>query len=138
MATNIVSIMTAAVFLTYRNVHQFICTEHKAPDNSEVYSSLQDCGPLGDSEVYTSLHDCGLLGDSEVYSSLQDCGRLHDSEVYSSLQDCGLLGDSEVYSSLQDCGRLGSKLQHLVLAHKIYIWLLHVRNICGTFALQYV
>ena len=75
---------------------------------------------------------------TEVYSSLQDCGPLSDSEVYISLQDCGPLGDSEVYSTLQDCGPLGSKLQHLVLVHRIYIWLLYVRNICGTFALQYV
>jgi hypothetical protein len=29
-----------AFLLTHKNVYQFICTQHKAPDKSEVYRTL--------------------------------------------------------------------------------------------------
>jgi hypothetical protein len=41
---NIVSIITAALFLAFRNAYRFACTEKKAPENSKVNRSLQDCG----------------------------------------------------------------------------------------------
>jgi len=41
---NTVSIITAALFLTFRNVYRFACTEKNAPENSKVHRSLQDCG----------------------------------------------------------------------------------------------
>jgi hypothetical protein len=31
---------TNAFFLTHKNVYQFICTQHKAPDKSKVYRTV--------------------------------------------------------------------------------------------------
>lgn len=39
-----VSIITAALLLTFRYVHRFAFTEKNAPENSKVHRSLQHCG----------------------------------------------------------------------------------------------
>jgi hypothetical protein len=56
VAPNILSIIIA-VFLTHRIVYQFTYTKQKAPDNSEVYMSLQNCGSF-DMEL-ASCHPSG-------------------------------------------------------------------------------
>jgi len=37
-------VIISGLFLTCRNLYQFTCTEQKAPDNSKVHGSLQNCG----------------------------------------------------------------------------------------------
>jgi hypothetical protein len=44
LAPNIFSIIISDVFLTYKNVYQFLSTEQKAAANSEVHRSVQNCG----------------------------------------------------------------------------------------------
>jgi hypothetical protein len=41
---NTVNIITAIFLPTDNNVHQFTCTEHRTPDNSEAHTSVQDGG----------------------------------------------------------------------------------------------
>ena len=41
---NICRTIIAVFLLTYRNVDQFTCTEHRAPDNSEAHRLLQNFG----------------------------------------------------------------------------------------------
>jgi hypothetical protein len=40
---SIFSKIIAAFSITHKSVHQFTCTEQKAPDNNEVHTSLQKC-----------------------------------------------------------------------------------------------
>jgi hypothetical protein len=46
VAPHVFSIIIAVCFLTCENVYQFTYTEQKAPDNSEIHRSPQNCGSL--------------------------------------------------------------------------------------------
>jgi hypothetical protein len=50
--TDIFVITIALYSCTYKNVYQLACTKHEVSDDSEVYSSLQNCGAL----VWNLLH----------------------------------------------------------------------------------
>lgn len=53
LVPNIFSVITAVLFLTYRNVCQLACSKQKVPANNDIHRSLQDCW----SWVWNLLHD---------------------------------------------------------------------------------
>lgn len=54
-APNNFSVIIAVLFLTHKNMYQFMCTEQKASDNSDVRRSLHNCQPSLRNLLHVSL-----------------------------------------------------------------------------------
>lgn len=75
---HIFSIINAPFFLTYKNMYQFTSTKKKAPDNSEVHMSLQNCG----SSVWCCLHVTILM--PRIFRQFLDFWKIYWPQGYTS------------------------------------------------------